>query len=352
MKKVCEHIWIDFENTPQVYFFYPIIRRLKNSGFNLSLTARPFAQTKELADHLGLPVRMIGLKKTFNSYYLKGFLLALRGLQLLMAMIFERPSLCMSHGSRGLAIASYLLRVPHIGFFDYDHADTNLFQRTMRRVYVPEKAIKSFYRVKKKVRPGFFRAYPGIKEEVYIAEHKFESDVLKDSHIPDDAVRVLCRPPGKKAHYYNPKSEHLFDIAVNRALNDDSVHLVVVSRTKEDRNLYAQRYKNHERVHILKELVDGLSLISEVDLLIGGGGTMNREACVLGVPVYSVFKGEKGAIDAWLEEKGLMHFVNNVEDINNIPFHKRSHNHFHNVGSEALDFIVDSIKETLKTISR
>jgi predicted glycosyltransferase len=40
-----------------------------------------------------------------------------------------------------------------------------------------------------------------------------------------------------------------------------------------------------------------LSLVWNADLVVSGGGTMNREAAALGVPVYSIFCGRLGAVD-------------------------------------------------------
>jgi len=42
--------------------------------------------------------------------------------------------------------------------------------------------------------------------------------------------------------------------------------------------------------------VDAQSLISFADLVVSAGGTMNREAVSLGVPVYTVFGGRLGAV--------------------------------------------------------
>ena len=39
--------------------------------------------------------------------------------------------------------------------------------------------------------------------------------------------------------------------------------------------------------------------------MISGGGTMTREAAVLGVPSYSFFRGREGQVDAWLESPSL-----------------------------------------------
>jgi predicted glycosyltransferase len=43
-------------------------------------------------------------------------------------------------------------------------------------------------------------------------------------------------------------------------------------------------------VFIPREIVDGPQLVYWSDLVAGAGGTMNREATVLGTPVYSQFQ--------------------------------------------------------------
>ena len=40
--------------------------------------------------------------------------------------------------------------------------------------------------------------------------------------------------------------------------------------------------------------VDGHSLVAGADLVVSAGGTMNREAVVLGTPVYTTFAGTDG----------------------------------------------------------
>jgi uncharacterized protein len=61
--------------------------------------------------------------------------------------------------------------------------------------------------------------------------------------------------------------------------------------------------------------VDGLNLIWFSDLVISGGGTMNREAAALNVPVYSIFRGKIGAVDRYLAESGRLILLESVQDV-------------------------------------
>jgi predicted glycosyltransferase len=52
--------------------------------------------------------------------------------------------------------------------------------------------------------------------------------------------------------------------------------------------------------------VDAQSLIAFSDLVVSAGGTMNREAVALGVPVYTTFGGRLGGVDEWLIREGRL----------------------------------------------
>jgi predicted glycosyltransferase len=62
---------------------------------------------------------------------------------------------------------------------------------------------------------------------------------------------------------------------------------------------------------------NGLNLIWNSDLVISGGGTMNREAAAMGVPVYSIFRGKIGAVDRYLADTGRLILLESVEDVRN-----------------------------------
>jgi uncharacterized protein len=99
-------------------------------------------------------------------------------------------------------------------------------------------------------------------------------------------------------------------------MND--VRMVLLPRNKSQETSIKTRWPDlvsKGRVIIPEQVVDGLNLIWHSDIVISGGGTMNREAAALGVPVYSIFRGEIGAVDRFLAEKGKLILLENVKDI-------------------------------------
>jgi predicted glycosyltransferase len=100
--------------------------------------------------------------------------------------------------------------------------------------------------------------------------------------------------------------------------------------------------------------VDGLNLIWHSDLVISGGGTMNREAAALGVPVYSIFRGESGYVDRYLSASGRLTMIGNVEDVRQkIRLKKwRRPDVPGKGGKETLHRIVDEVEGILKRSGR
>jgi predicted glycosyltransferase len=61
--------------------------------------------------------------------------------------------------------------------------------------------------------------------------------------------------------------------------------------------------------------VDAQSLVASADLVVSAGGTMNREAVALGVPVYTTFAGRLGAVDQRLVHDGRLRVLHAPEEL-------------------------------------
>jgi predicted glycosyltransferase len=62
--------------------------------------------------------------------------------------------------------------------------------------------------------------------------------------------------------------------------------------------------------------------MQDADLVLGAGGTMTREAALLGVPTFTLFAGERPAVDRWLEQQGMLRRLESVDDL--LPVRRRS----------------------------
>ena len=331
-------IWIDLDNSPHVPLFVPIIRHYREQGVEVILTARDHSQTLQL-------LNIHGLDETFEiigRHYGRSRLQKIRGLvartkQLVSHVKKSRRngakvSVAVSHGSRSMVLAAKWLRIPVITMYDYEHTETMIFNRFSDRVLVPERIPDTVLDgigldARKRVK------YPGIKEEVYTkyfrSDEHFREELTESKGIEDLGNKILAvlRPPANTANYHSEKSEAVFDKILRYLLNNEQTFTVVVPRTGDQCDEIKRAVKSLNissgRYLILDEAVDGLQLAYSADLLISGGGTMNREAALLGVPVYSIFAGKLGSLDAQMEKEGLITFIRGSEDIAKIKLTRR-----------------------------
>jgi predicted glycosyltransferase len=305
-----KRIWIDLDNSPHVPFFAPIIDELKKRGYSITLTARDAYQVCELADLFGLTYCCIGhhwgkhrLFKVFGTF--------LRAMQLLPVIASERPDLAVAHGSRSQTIASGLFRIPSLSIFDYEGAST-LFKPTY---WMTPEIIPSGAYVRKTRR---FLQYPGIKEDVYVPAFKPDPSIRSRLGMDERNIVVVVRPPATEAHYHNPQSDELFAATIEFLGHSPNVRVIVLPRNHRQGVSVQSTWPvwfAEGKISIPDHPEDGLNLMWHSDLVISGGGTMNREAAALGVPVYSIFRGAIGAVDRYLSDHGRLVLIESAEDL-------------------------------------
>jgi predicted glycosyltransferase len=123
---------------------------------------------------------------------------------------------------------------------------------------------------------------------------------------------VVTRTPPTRAIYHqfpNP----LFVQTLLSLDRKPNVSLVILTRHAEQRE--AIKAMGLHRSVVPAEAVDARSLMYAADLVIGAGGTMTREAALLGVPTLSVFRGSRPAVDRWLEEQGLLRVIRDPAEV-------------------------------------
>ncbi|HKU24962.1 MAG TPA: DUF354 domain-containing protein [Candidatus Sulfotelmatobacter sp.] len=313
-------VWIDLDNSPHVPFFLPIIQELERRGAEVVLTARDCFQVCELADMAGLQYRTVGHHYGKNRIA-KVLGLGIRVAQLAPCALRARPAVSISHGSRSQIVASAMMGIPTITLADYEHADFRLIRwlGSSRKSWVmtPE-VIPPDHFIGYGLHPEHILHYPGIKEDVYVPSFRPDLSLRQEFGISANETFVTLRPPASEAHYHNPESEQLLDRVLTLLYEHSETRTILLPRTpkqeSELRRAYPKLFETG-RIVVPGRAVDGLNLIWCSDLVISGGGTMNREAAALGVPVYSFFRGKLGAVDRYLEATGKLTLLKSVEDV-------------------------------------
>jgi hypothetical protein len=317
-------IWIDLDNSPHVPFFAPIIKEFEKRGYSVVLTSRDAYQVSELVDLFGLTCKKLGRHYGKNKI-LKVFGVCMRALQLVPLMLREKPALALSHGSRAQLLASFLLGIRSITIFDYEYVNQGLMWLKPGWVIVPEVIPDDAV---KHNRRRLLR-YRGIKEDVYVPNFKADSTTRSKLGLTDSDLVVTIRPPAVEAHYHQPESDELFRAVVEYLTNQPNVKMLVLPRNTRQQKAISELWSNlisAGKLIIPAHVVNGLDLIWSADLVISGGGTMNREAAALGVPVYSIFRGRVGSVDRYLADQGRLVLLEKVDDVRTrINLVKRCH---------------------------
>ena len=305
-------IWIDLDNSPHVPFFRPIIDELRRKGYEVFLTARDAYQVRELLEYYGVDGKVIGRHYGKHKLF-KALGTCWRAVVLTAMVRKEKPDISVCHGSRGCLITSKLLKIPNLTLTDYEFtASVPSMRPTWLMVpsVVPDDHLGAGGPIIMK--------YPGIKEDVYLSRFTPDRDLKSRLGIPPEALVITVRPPATEAHYHNPEAEVLLKAALDRFVEDAEVRIILLPRNKRQDAELREAWRDaiaSGKILIPDHVEDGMNLIWNSDLVISGGGTMNREAAAMRVPVYSIFRGKIGAVDRYLADEGRLVLLESVEDV-------------------------------------
>jgi uncharacterized protein len=296
-------VWIDITAPAHVLVFRPLIRILRDRGDEVEVTARSYAQTLELLELHGIAAEIFG-RHGGRSRVGKARALTSRLGALRRWAKGREFDYALAHGSHELTITARRLGIPSSTTFDYEFAwlQHQLGLRAATRVVVPE-AIPPGRLERYGVRPPKLRQYEGLKEEYYLAD--FEPDRAVVERLSLDSVRTLVAvrtPPD--VSLYHRRSNPLFPQVLEHLGRQEDLHAVVLPRTQEQGEYV--RSLGLPAVVVPEHAVDAQSLIALSDLVVSAGGTMNREAAALGVPVYTTFGGRLGGVDEELIRQGRL----------------------------------------------
>lgn len=335
------NIWIDLSNSPHVLFFKPVIEHLENKGHNVFVTHRDFAQTSKLCTIYGINSTLVGvhggqgvLQKVRNIIG--------RAVQLRSFARVKSIDIAVSHNSYAHCLAVKTMRIPYITMMDYEYQPANHINfRLADEILVPFtfdlQDIRKYGAKEKKL-----IKYPGLKEEIYLWQFE-RDDGFWHKEFPElDSNKILCtvRPPATMAAYHDFENP-IFNDLLGFLLSQNDVEVLFFSRTEKQKHEYSEIFP---KLFIAAKSVDGGQLIANSDLIISAGGTMNREAAVLGTPAYTVYAGKMGSVDMFLNKEGKIQIIEDKNDFQKILFRKRDPE-MGAIPRNVFDFILNRITE-------
>ena len=299
-------------NSPHVLVLRPLIDEFERRGWDVTVTAREFAQTLPLLERFDIRHTVIGRHR--------GKKMAAKALGMLSrtwAMIrFGRGkgfSLALSHASNDLPVAARILGIPHVTMFDYEFAKLShsINIRFSTKSLVPD-AISVEALAPYGGNESNVDRYPGLKEEYYLADFEPDPAVLEQLGLDESKVLVVLRTPPSMAAYHRMENP-IFDDVLKIIARRTDIQAVVLLRTPDQRA--GVEAIGADNLVIPEDVVDAQSLVYYADVVISGGGTLNREAVALGTPAYTVFQGVMGAVDKNLIARDRLRLLESAEQV-------------------------------------
>ena len=306
-------VWIDVSNSPQVPFFRPLVSLLRQRGHDVRVTTREYAQTVELLTLHGIEYDVVGPPHGGAGAFGKTSAMAGRLRALRRYASGRGFDIALSHASHELPMVARSLGVPAGYAFDYEFARVQhgFGCRAARRVIVPE-AIPQDRLDRLGAHASKVRRYPGLKEEYYLSGFEPDPNVVDELGLDRERALVVVRTPPDVSLYHR-ETNPLFGDVLERLGHDPHVQAVVLPRTAEQRGEIVARAL--PSVVVPDKTVEAQSLVALSDLVVSAGGTMNREAVALGVPVYTTFAGRLGAVDASLVDEGRLRILTGADEL-------------------------------------
>jgi hypothetical protein len=268
-----------------------------------------------------------------------------RAIQLSRLARPRHPDLAVGFNSYAQAVAARICGIPLATLTDYEYQPANnLAFRLARRIIVPRGFDRQMLR-RQGASPRRVVFYDGLKEDVtltdFVADRAFPQQLVALG-VPPDSLVVTMRPPATNSLYHRFENEWFYEVLANLARRP-SVFVVVLPRYPPQ----AERVRSLGLGNVVVPgvVLDGLNLIYWSDLVVSAGGSMNREAVVLGTSAATVFSGRMAGVDRRLIADGRLLNLRARADLDRLVVAKKARSEHLVTSHSTVDHIVAALLE-------
>jgi hypothetical protein len=348
-------ILIDIDVPKWVSFFEPLIKELHKRGEKTLLVSREDEGYSELNELLKL--------KKLNFISIGGYGVTLE--EKLKVSLDKQTKLIevikQNKVTRIIGIGPDIIRVgfglgiPVVAFNDMPTkgCDSDYSKVTaVSRLGIPfvTKMIKPF------VVPDTIFTHLGLKKEQIVSydfidpylwvknfkyDFRYTQQIYKRYGISNDKSKIIIREEEYKSSYIDKKYPDVYK-AIKKLNTMFDTQIIIIPR-------YESNYlkKEFPFAKVLDEKVNLLHLLNDAKLFIGGGGTINSEACFLGTPTIST-RSFISHYDKWQIENGMMIATTKEDEI--VDFAKQVLSGEYKVNMKALDKMKVNINKIINEI--
>jgi predicted glycosyltransferase len=319
-----KRILFDLDMGKWALFFYPIMRELIKRKISFLVTSRGGDGYKELNEILDLyNIKYISIGE-YGGAKLEGKLKASIDRQLKLINIIKRYNVntIISGSVVDASRVGFGLGKRVINFYDMPIKDYNtnlkkalpqikltipLSSKVFKPFVVPDEVYERLGMEKDQI-----IEYNFIDPLIWLKDFKFDRSYVdkfyKKYKIDRSKFTVLVREEEYKASYVDKKYPFLYEVLPS-IYEKFNANIIIIPR-------YESSYlkKEFPFAYVIEEKLLLQHLLKDVDLFIGGGGTINSEACFLGTPTIST-RSFISHYDKWQIDNGLMVWTNNKDEL-------------------------------------
>ena len=308
-------VWCDVLTPKQARFCLALAKEFGRAGHDVAFTTRAYREAEGMLEMLGGEAAVVGRHGGADRFE-KLVASAERVAELARHVKDLNPDLAFSFASPEGARVAFGLGIPYFTANDSPHS------RFVAQLTIP--LADALFT------PWFMRRTwrrMGVPQDKIVPYRALDPVAWLEGFIPDKAAverlgvdpgrdYVVVRPEEAQASYLAGRVDEQHPVTVpvvDRILSEfPDLPVVMLCRYPVQREAMRRRFGG--RVVIPEGVVDGVSLLALSTLLVGAGGTMNQEACLLGVPVISCYPGEKLEIERFLARQGLLYRSTNPQE--------------------------------------
>ncbi|MCS7111372.1 MAG: DUF354 domain-containing protein [Ignisphaera sp.] len=310
-------IWLDALTPKQAMLFGSMYHELVLHGYSALLTARNYEYTTAVLKQLGVNFVAIG----GYGYDLKSKLVEELKRMLSLLDTIESFDALIAYPNPGAARVAFALQKHYIALTDSPHSEIPsrlslpLASAVVISSCIPKKLIDQYVFEGK----TYIIQYNGVDEVQWLKDFKPDKAYLKSLDL-DEYSYIVVRPPEIMASYYkngivvNQLIEKIIQYFINQGLS-----IVYLPRYDHDAIISMFGGMKNFIIPSTEVGVKGPQLLYHAVASISGGGTMAREAALIGTLGISLFPQEL-CVDTCLQKKGfpishLLSFESIVEKI-------------------------------------
>jgi len=274
-------VWLDALTPKQARFAACLHLHLSSRGVETLVTCRSHECTADTLALHGVAPIVVGM---YGGASLQGKLLAdIERMRLLVNLVHERkPAALVSYPNPSASRVAFGLGLKYIAVSDTPHSlAASRLSLPLCDVLIAPSAIS----------PEKFRGllpagtpvvtYEGVDEAMWVRDLKPNPEELRRMGLRAEEY-VVVRPEEHQAAYYTWGEGGWIGIA--EALRGRGLDVLVLPRYPEQRMEALRR-----GFRVPEGCVDGLSLAYYARAVVTGGGTMSREAALMGTPAFYTF---------------------------------------------------------------